>query len=83
MLDVSVKGQGNWRQVGRHFGLVSDSLEQFSVEYATLDGSPARALFDYLHANQSCITVGEFAKCLESLGRDDVMSILHEYRKQI
>ncbi|XP_031560103.1 uncharacterized protein LOC116296246 isoform X2 [Actinia tenebrosa] len=81
MLDVSVKGQGTWRQLGRHFGLTDDVIEQFSVEYRTLEGSPSRALFEYLSSTHPSITVGEFAKCLESLGREDVMVLLYKHLK--
>lgn len=81
MLDVSVKGQGAWRQLGSHFGLADDEVEQFSVEYRTLEGSPSRALFDHLSNTQPNITVGEFAKCLESLGREDVMAVLYKHLK--
>ena len=79
MLDVSLKGQGTWRQLGRHFGLDEDEVEQFSVEYRTLEESPSRALFEHLSATHPNITVGEFVKCLESLGREDVIALLHKH----
>ncbi|XP_020895001.1 uncharacterized protein LOC110234001 [Exaiptasia diaphana] len=79
-LDIPARERGQWRDVGRHFGVSEVDLQSCCREYASLDGSPSRALMEIISFQRPKLTVGELIKFLEEHGRGDVVSVLSKVK---
>lgn len=73
-LDVARCGQANWYHVGRRFGISTDYLDHFKLEYLKEGGSPTECLLGVLQTwGEDEPTMKDFAKVLGDLGRNDIL----------